>query len=524
MENDKVILEELSNTYEQLNIFYNWYERVFTGITSKSKLSEALSNIVRATNSLCAVMVSIGRGKKLSVVSSWTSSLDLEKKVLVELESQISEIEGKLQSEYKIPITVTIDDKQMYLLIVPWKTNRIINGVFIYARDSRPYDTNEQVLLGNSSIQLGVLMDSSIISTTLDKNNHELGLLLTKDISEFDNIFKLFKDSDKEHCSFMSKFIIPEGISIFAISSKDWKVLSSSNIESNGKNIKEVLPSGIVDMIKKCDDYEGKLPDNKTIIIQTVKNQTNEHIGSSVIITSHNKPQELLDDLSEFCRGYITRHHCNAKAYESLSHIYTSRLISMSRLVDTMHPTLSRRLRNINLVLRQMGMAMGLSSKKMDILLLSAKLLDVSLIYLDYETLERYLVHGTSTLNSGILRKVHDHPHISAELLRHLPNLKECITIVKTHHERWDGLGYPEGLKGEDIPPLGRILHLAQSLAFRTENHFADALDMLHVKGEVGWLVRQAGRAFDPRVVQILLASIDLPIPEELQEKVDKLG
>ncbi|MCK5743722.1 MAG: hypothetical protein KAH30_03225, partial [Caldisericia bacterium] len=151
MENDKVILEELSNTYEQLNIFYNWYERVFTGITSKSKLSEALSNIVRATNSLCAVMVSIGRGKKLSVVSSWTSSLDLEKKVLVELESQISEIEGKLQSEYKIPITVTIDDKQMYLLIVPWKTNRIINGVFIYARDSRPYDTNEQVLLGNSS-------------------------------------------------------------------------------------------------------------------------------------------------------------------------------------------------------------------------------------------------------------------------------------------------------------------------------------------------------------------------------------
>ncbi len=523
MDNNDLILEELANAYEQLNIFYNWYEKIFTGINSQKKLSEALSNIARATKSLCVLSISIGRGQSLKVNSSWTSSIDLEKILATELESRINELESKLVSQSKLSITLELDGKTFYALVVPWKTRRVIHGMFVFIKDSMPYNVSEQVLLFNTSIQLGVLMDSADLDSTIEKNNQELASILTKDIAEFDSIFKLFEENTKQGYELFSETDIPEDTKIYLIDTHKWEIFSSTEKDYQGKAITEIIPSGIIDRIKEGKDYNDSLPNGDLILVNSVKDENRRHVGSFVFIHKTEADKKDIDKLARFCRSLLIRKDYNTKALESLSNIYISRLISMSKLVDAMHPTLSRRLSNINLVLKQMGKALSLSADQIEILLVSAKLLDVALIYLDYETLERYLIHGTHTLNSGILRKIHDHPIKSAHLLRYLPKLRECIPVIETHHERWDGLGYPNGLSGENIPYLARILHLAQSLAFRTENHFTDALDMLREKTEVGWLTRQGGRAFDPRLVKALLISLGYPVSEELEQRISKL-
>ena len=98
------------------------------------------------------------------------------------------------------------------------------------------------------------------------------------------------------------------------------------------------------------------------------------------------------------------------------------------------------------------------------------------------------------------------HPAHGAAILSNIQSAKiaELLPGVKYHHERWDGTGYPEGLRGEAIPLLGRILSVAD---------FLDALtsDRAYRKGmsvdEVMAMIReQAGRAFDPSVVEAAVA------------------
>jgi putative nucleotidyltransferase with HDIG domain len=98
------------------------------------------------------------------------------------------------------------------------------------------------------------------------------------------------------------------------------------------------------------------------------------------------------------------------------------------------------------------------------------------------------------------------HPVHGAEILSKIQNSKitSLLPGVKYHHERWDGTGYPEGLQGDAIPLLGRILAVADVLDALTSDrayHTARSLD------EVLRLVQaQSGRAFDPKVVAAAVA------------------
>ncbi len=98
------------------------------------------------------------------------------------------------------------------------------------------------------------------------------------------------------------------------------------------------------------------------------------------------------------------------------------------------------------------------------------------------------------------------HPLDGAELLESFPDLKQLAPIVRAHHEEFDGNGYPAGLKGDDIPILARIIHVADSyhqltspMRFRPGMSPTDAQQVL-TKG--------AGKQWDPRFVEALILSI----------------
>jgi response regulator RpfG family c-di-GMP phosphodiesterase len=97
-------------------------------------------------------------------------------------------------------------------------------------------------------------------------------------------------------------------------------------------------------------------------------------------------------------------------------------------------------------------------------------------------------------------RVMQRHPLIGAELLAGVPMLEgEGLQVVRSHHERWDGQGYPDGLRGEEIPPVARIFAVADTLdAMTTDRPYRRRCKWEQAVDEI---LRESGRQFDPRVV-----------------------
>lgn len=103
------------------------------------------------------------------------------------------------------------------------------------------------------------------------------------------------------------------------------------------------------------------------------------------------------------------------------------------------------------------------------------------------------------------------HVGVGEVLIREVPQLNEVIQAVACHHERYDGSGYPRGLRGEDIPLIGRIIALADSYsAMRLDRPYRKGMSTDRVLKE---LVAGAGTQFDPALLQVF---VELLLEEEL--------
>jgi putative two-component system response regulator len=102
-------------------------------------------------------------------------------------------------------------------------------------------------------------------------------------------------------------------------------------------------------------------------------------------------------------------------------------------------------------------------------------------------------------LTAGELKLVRKHPVIGARILEPLIDDPLVIGVVRSHHERWDGSGYPDGLAGEDIPLPARVLSVADALdAMTSHRAYRRGLDWADVVAEI---IAGSGHQFDPRVV-----------------------
>jgi HD-GYP domain-containing protein (c-di-GMP phosphodiesterase class II) len=96
------------------------------------------------------------------------------------------------------------------------------------------------------------------------------------------------------------------------------------------------------------------------------------------------------------------------------------------------------------------------------------------------------------------------HPEAGYRIIAHLPFLGEAASIVLSHEERFDGSGYPRGLKGDEIPWGARLFSLIDTLdAMTSDRPYRKALAFDQAKAEIE---RMSGRQFDPRAVALFLA------------------
>jgi HD-GYP domain-containing protein (c-di-GMP phosphodiesterase class II) len=99
------------------------------------------------------------------------------------------------------------------------------------------------------------------------------------------------------------------------------------------------------------------------------------------------------------------------------------------------------------------------------------------------------------------------HPVYAYDLLSPIAYLRSAITIPYCHHEKWDGAGYPRGLKGEDIPLAARIFALADVWdALRTDRPYRPKWSEPEI---IKYIRAESGKQFDPNVVEVFLRLVD---------------
>ncbi len=107
-------------------------------------------------------------------------------------------------------------------------------------------------------------------------------------------------------------------------------------------------------------------------------------------------------------------------------------------------------------------------------------------------------------LNEAERAVMEKHAEIGWEIIREIDFLGEARMVVRHHHERWDGTGYPDRLAGDDIPLLARVFAIADALdALTTDRPYRPGTDFASARAEIE---RGAGTHFDPDVVESFCA------------------
>ena len=162
------------------------------------------------------------------------------------------------------------------------------------------------------------------------------------------------------------------------------------------------------------------------------------------------------------------------------------------------------------------GEKLNLSQEDLETLRLGATYHDIGKVGISAK-----IVFKDTRLTDDEYIEMKKHTFIGTDILSKSDSFKNIIPIVKYHHERYDGKGYPEGLKGEEIPLLTRIVSVADTFDAMTSNRvYRNALDMDYVKTEIA---NAAGTQLDPNIANTFLDILNTESDkiEQIKHKYD---
>lgn len=162
------------------------------------------------------------------------------------------------------------------------------------------------------------------------------------------------------------------------------------------------------------------------------------------------------------------------------------------KTMQTFYPTLGVQAKRVHELCVAMANGLNLPQSQRQILEIAAWLHDVGLVGVP-RPLIRMWQNDPKGLNSAELALVQQHPVIGQELASFIHHLSEVGIVIRSHHERFDGTGYPDRLAGEAIPWLGRLLSVAVGFA-EHDGERCSAIEMVQ---------RESGKAFDPEAVRV---------------------
>ena len=185
-------------------------------------------------------------------------------------------------------------------------------------------------------------------------------------------------------------------------------------------------------------------------------------------------------------------------SYKELKEIYQGLIISFVNALDAKSPWTKGHSMRVTDYALAIAKEIGLSEQDIEILNTAALLHDIGKIG-TYDT----VLDKPGRLNDEEFALVKMHPGRGAEILSPIRQFKPVLRIIRHHHERMDGKGYPDGLKGDEIPFFARILHVADSFdAMTADRPYRPAPGKEYAISE---FKKYKGTQFDPDVVEAFL-------------------
>jgi diguanylate cyclase (GGDEF)-like protein/putative nucleotidyltransferase with HDIG domain len=234
--------------------------------------------------------------------------------------------------------------------------------------------------------------------------------------------------------------------------------------------------------------------------------------GAGLITLLYSKTQFLVFLLSlpiavvvyQLYSFYVDRYEQANKHIGELNELYLQTIEALASAVDAKDQYTHGHIRRVQAYARELARYCGITAEN-ELLALEAGavLHDIGKI-----AIPEYILNKPTVLTETEYEKMKIHPVVGANMLSTIKFPYPLIPVVKSHHERWDGKGYPDGLQGEEIPLSARILSLVDCYdALTTNRPYRSPMNRQQV---VEFFEREAGRAYDPAVVRTFIENIEV--------------
>jgi diguanylate cyclase (GGDEF)-like protein/putative nucleotidyltransferase with HDIG domain len=182
---------------------------------------------------------------------------------------------------------------------------------------------------------------------------------------------------------------------------------------------------------------------------------------------------------------------------EQMNALHLRTIETLALAIEAKDQTTSDHLRRVQHYALQIGKEMGLSEEDLNALQAASLLHDIGKL-----AVPEHIITKPGKLTPQEFEKMKIHPVVGAEILEQVNFPYAVAPIVRAHHERWDGNGYPMGLVGEEIPLGARILSAVDCLdALASDRQYRRALPLDEAMAVV---LDESGKSYDPKVVEIL--------------------
>ena len=196
-------------------------------------------------------------------------------------------------------------------------------------------------------------------------------------------------------------------------------------------------------------------------------------------------------------RLYLGRLEDEKRHVEDMAELHLRTIEALALAIEAKDHTTHDHLQRVRVYAIEIAKEMGVRGNELEALRAAALLHDIGKL-----AVPEHIINKPGKLTIEEFEKMKIHPIVGAEILERVNFPYPVVPIVLAHHEKWDGSGYPHGLKGDEIPLGARILSAVDCLdALATDRQYRRALPLEEAMNIVRF---QAGKHFDPKVVEIL--------------------
>src|SRR6267143_2675547 len=196
-------------------------------------------------------------------------------------------------------------------------------------------------------------------------------------------------------------------------------------------------------------------------------------------------------------RLYLGKLETEKRHAEQVSSLHLQTIEALALAIEAKDQNTGDHLQRVRIYAMELGKELGLSGMDLDALRAAAVLHDIGKL-----AVPEHIISKPGKLTPEEFERMKIHPSVGAEILEQVQFPYPVVPLVRAHHEKWDGTGYPYGLKAEQIPMGARILSVVDCLdAIASDRQYRRALPL----DEAMDVVRsESGKAYDPQVVEVL--------------------